>query len=76
MRAYKQLTLILVECEKLRVISVSLFVSGQVILDVFVNGQSTTCNKFVEGERILCVVNLALEHWIQVLQVDVCILNK
>lgn len=73
MRADQKLTLILVEREQLIVIGVALLMAVKVLLDIFVDGKSATCNQLVEGEWVLSVVNFALEHWVEVLEVDVCI---
>ena len=50
-------------------------VASQILLDVLVDGEATACNQFVEGERILRVVNLALQHWVEVLEIDIGILD-
>ena len=73
MRADQKLTLILVEREQLIVIGVALLMAIKVLLDIFVDGKSATCNQLVKGEWVLSVVNLALEHWVEVLEVNVCI---
>lgn len=51
MRADKQLTLVLVESEQLLIIStvVSLFVAGQVLLDVFVDCKTALIDELVEA---------------------------
>ena len=48
----------------------------KVLLNILVDGESTTCNELVEGEWVFRVVNLALQHWIEVLEVDICVFNQ
>jgi hypothetical protein len=79
MRADQQLSFVLVVLgRKVLVVTCSdlTFVTVQVLLDVLVDKETTLLDELVEGQRILSVVNFALEHWIQVLKVDVCVLDQ
>ena len=75
-RADEEFALILIEGKELVVIGVSLLVAGEILLDVPVDGQTATGDQLVEREWVFRVVDLALEHRIEVLQVDVSVLDE
>lgn len=58
--ADEQLALILIEGEELTIVGVSLFVLGQVFLDVLIDGKSARVYQFVEAQWVLSVVDLFL----------------
>lgn len=54
----------------------SLLVTVEVLLDVFEDGESATLDQLVEGKGVLRVVDFALQHRVEVLKVDVCVLDQ
>ena len=70
MRADQQFPLVLIEGEKLIVVRMALLMTGQILLDVSVDGESTTRNQLVKREWVLRVVDLALEHGVEVFEIN------
>ena len=52
------------------------FLVTQVVLDVFKDQHSARLYQLFKRQRIFCLVNFALEHRIEILQIDVCIFDQ
>ena len=78
MGAYQKLPIVFVKSEHSIVVArvhLRLFVLHKVLLYVFVNGQPAASYELVERQRVLCVINLVLQHGVEVLNIDVRILD-
>ena len=70
----KYLAMRLVDCRVSS--SIDVLVLGQVLLDVTVDGQSAWVDQLIEAKRVFRVIDLVLQHRVEVFEIDVGILDK
>lgn len=67
MRTYVDLTLELVW---------QVFLDVEVLLNIFTNQKSARLYQLLDRQWVFGVVNFVLEHGVQILDVNICVLNK